>query len=198
MESRHTLIGFALLVLTVLVSGALAQEGAPSQEEMEAKWEKYATPGESHQLLDQFTGQWDLVMRWWMDPSAPPSEEKATADVQWILGDRFLREDVSGTMMGQPFQGFHTIGYDNFKEKYLFSWIDNTSTGMTTGEGTYDPAKKEITYTGVMDDYMTGERNKPIRYVTRIVDRDKRVFEFHDQSRGEQSKMGEIIYTRRK
>jgi hypothetical protein len=35
---------------------------------------------------------------------------------------------------------------------------------------------------GTMDDPMTGERNKKVKYVTRLVDADNHVFEMHDLS----------------
>jgi hypothetical protein len=69
---------------------------------------------------------------------------------------------------------------------------------MLTGEGTYDPAKKEITFTGTMDDFITGERNKPVKYVMRIVDNDSHILEIHDLALGEKSKVGEMMYTRKK
>jgi hypothetical protein len=48
-----------------------------------------------------------------------------------------------------------------------------------------------------MDDPMTGEKNKAMRVITRIVSADKHTFEMHDPSLGEKSKVMEITYVRK-
>ncbi|MCP4655718.1 MAG: DUF1579 domain-containing protein, partial [bacterium] len=102
------------------------------------------------------------------------------SEVKWILDGHYLMEDFSSAMMGEAFQGIGIIGYDNFKQKYQYIWIDNTSTAMFTSLGDYDEPTQTFTYHGLMDEPMTGERDKKVKYVLRVVDEKTHVFEIHD------------------
>jgi hypothetical protein len=117
--------------------------------------------------------------------------------VRWILDGRFLQEDFNGEFMGKQFQGIGVTGYDNMKKKYVGSWIDSMSTGVFSSEGTADTDGKEFTFQGKMDDPMTGQKNKPFKWVVRILDADKHTFEMHDLTLGEKSKTMEMTYTRK-
>jgi len=56
-----------------------------------------------------------------------------------------------------------------------------------------------LTLYGKMDKPMTGEHNKNVKYVTRIVGPDKHIFEVHDLAIGEpNTKVVEVTYTRKK
>ena len=53
--------------------------------------------------------------------------------------------------MGPPstpptaFEGHGTETYDKGKKKYVGSWTDSMSTGLSTSEGTYDATSKTMT-----------------------------------------------------
>lgn len=170
----------------------------PDEAEMMKKWEAAATPGPNHKALEPLIGEWDLVTRFWMaGPDGPVMESKGTAKAHWILENRFVHEEVNGEMMGRPFHGMGVTGYDNLKKKYVSVWIDNAGTAISTSEGTADAGGKSFTLTGKMDDAMTGEKDKTIKYIIRIVSPEKRVLEMHDLSLGQKTKIGEITYTKK-
>jgi Protein of unknown function (DUF1579) len=194
-----------LCVLAALASPALSQEkqGAakmtPDMQEMMKKWTEAATPGEPHKFFEQFVGKWDMATRMWMEgPGKPPAETKGTAEIRWIMDGRFILEEVVGQVMGQPHKGLGVTGYDNFKKKYVGYWLDNTSTALFNIEGSLDQTGKVLTSYGRMDEPMTGEHDKLIKFVTRVVSKDKRIFEIYDLvgSPGE-FKAVEIVYTRK-
>jgi hypothetical protein len=106
----------------------------------------------------------------WMAPDAPPIESTATSDAEVEMGGRWLEEEFTGTMWGQPFQGENLLGYDNFREEYVSVWRDNLSTGTMITRGTYDPATKTLTMTGNVDDFMSGARDIPVRQVVTHTD----------------------------
>jgi hypothetical protein len=122
-----------------------------------AKMTALATPGENHKLLDYKVGKWNGHVTMWMAPGAPAMESEATSETKWIMGGRYLHEDVRGTFAGQPFEGLGISGFDNIKKKFVYTWVDNMGTGIMSGEGTYDAAKKMITSTSSMSDPMTGK-----------------------------------------
>lgn len=188
--------------------GKAAKEGQAAEEmaKMMAAWAKYAAPGEHHGHLGAMAGDWDLAVKWRMSPDAPMEEEKATSELTWILGGRFLLERVLGDaeeakkdpMMDGPFEGLGLMGYDNYKKKYVSMWVDTMGTMMLTEEGTCSQSGKVITLKGTHDDPITGKK-KNSRSVTRIVDKDKLVVEMYEEGPdGKEFRMMEITYTRKK
>jgi hypothetical protein len=172
-------------------------EGAPpGAEEMMKKMAEMAAPGPAHKALNPLAGEWNVSAKFWMG-GPEPTESKGTSNKRWIMGERFLQEDFKGEFMGQPFQGMGLTGYDKMKDKYVGMWIDSMGTAMAISEGKADTDGKVITMNGTMDDPMSGEKNKPVKYILRIASQDKHVMEMHDLSLGDKSKMGEITYTRK-
>jgi|SRR6266496_1040055 len=173
------------------------QPGAPDLEAMMKKWEAAATPGPAHQALEPLVGEWEVSSKWYMAPDAPPLESKGTSSTRWILGKRFLQDDFAGDFMGKPMKGLGLTGYDNLKKKYVGVWVDESGTGIFTNEGTADAAGKVFTFHGKMDDPMTGEKDKEMKFILRLLSSDKHTFEMHDLSKGNKSLCAEMTYTRK-
>jgi hypothetical protein len=114
------------------------------------------------------------------------------------MDGRFLLEELTGEVMGMPWRAMSIMGYDNFKKKYIVSHIDNLGTALYTGEGKFDTANKVLTSFGKMDEPMTGEHDKTVKYVTRMLSKDKYIFEIFDEVGGpNEYKAVEITYTRK-
>ena len=210
MKLRMLLFTITIVCASLLSAGqVLSQENkakgkedakpAADMQEMMKKWAEIATPGEGHKLLDQFVGKWDTVMRMWAEgPGKPPAESKGASELKWIMDGRYLLEESSGQMMGMSYRAMTIQGYDNFKKKYVFSYIDNMGTAIYTGEGKFDMGNKVLSSYGRMDDPMTGEHDKTVKYVTRVLGKDKYVFEIYDEVGGpNEFKALEITYTRK-
>jgi hypothetical protein len=205
MKSAFVFLCVIALAATVAFNNASAQEKkkskekVPSQEEMMKRWEEFMAPGDAHKNFEQFVGSWDVESKVWINgPKGDPSVSKGSAEYTLALGGRFLQQEFSGEMMGQPMKGFGYTGYDNFKKKYVSFWIDNMSTAMSTMEGSMDSGGKTLTMWGTMDEPATGEKGKKVKYVTRVVDKDKHVFESYDvTSYGEKQPVMVITYTRK-
>jgi len=172
------------------------ENAQPGADEMMKKMAELGAPGPAHKALSPLAGEWTVEAKFWMG-GPEPTESKGIATKHWILGGRFLQEDFKGEFMAQPFQGMGLTGYDKMKQKYVGLWVDSMGTAMASSEGAADADGKVITMNGTMDDPMTGEKNKPIKYILRIVSQDKHVMEMHDLSLGDKSKMGEITYARK-
>ena len=179
-------------------AAAATKAGEPNMEEMMKKQQEYSTPGAGHKVLDPLVGEWEVQARFWMGgPDGPATDSKGTAKTQWTLGGRYLQEDFSGEMMQQPFQGRGITAYDNFKKKYISTWTDTMSTGIFISEGSADEGGKVLTFLGKMDEPMTGQKDKPTKYIIRILGPDKHIMEMHDLTLGEKSKVFEMTYTRK-
>lgn len=204
MKGRMVLSGVVVVGLMALITGqVVSQEGKPKGQApgpgdamMEAAM-KFAEPGKFHAHLQPLAGRWTQSVKWWMAPGAPPQVSKGTSEYKWILGGRFLLQNVKGDVEGQPFEGLGMIGYDNFKKKYTSMWTDTMTTGISTALGTCDGSGKVFTLSGTQDDVFTGKSGQKFRTITRIINEDKHVDEMYlTGPDGQEFKTLEITYTR--
>ena len=112
-----------------------------------------------------------------------------------ILGGRVMLERFHGTMMGQPFEGMGTTGFDNVSQKWWGTWMDSMSTGMMATTGTCDGGKCE--FTGTYNDAMTGG-TLTMRMVSEHGQDSETMVMYGPGPDGKEVKMGELVYTRRK
>jgi hypothetical protein len=173
------------------------KDAGANEAAMMELWKKVGTPGPGHKRLEGLVGKWDYKMKAWTEPGEPPDESSGVSEFKWVLGKRFLQAESSGTFMKMPYESLWLLGYDNFKKKYVMNYTDNMTTAMIGGTGVISPDGKTITLFGVMDEWLTDEHDKPVKYVMRLGDKDRWSFEIHDLSL-EETKAIEITYTRKK
>ena len=187
-------------------SAPTGQPGAPDMQKMMQQMEEMAKLNENHKLLASLDGNWDYKIKFWMnpDPNAKPQESTGTATRKSIMGGRYVTMDVSGKMQmpgadgkmkDVMFKGMGIEGYDNVKQKFVASWIDNMGTGMEFSEGTYDPATKTLTYAMEMEP-MPGMKTK-VREVIKITDNKHMMLEWYETQGGQEKKTMEINYTKK-
>ncbi|HSE62137.1 MAG TPA: DUF1579 domain-containing protein [Thermoanaerobaculia bacterium] len=205
-SAKGILAGLAfLIVIAALAIGAdeKAKKTMPAAGKMDEKammemMAKYSTPGEEHKKLESFVGTWDTTAKMWMEPGAPPQESKGVSENKMALGGRFLEQSFEGTMMNQPFTGKGYTGYDIYKKQYVGTWMDTMGTAIMSATGKADPSGKMITFTGAMDDPMSGKK-MDFKEVVTLVDDDHHTFEmWMPGPDGKMFKMMEIQYTKRK
>lgn len=173
------------------------QAASPSpQEKAWMDWMQKNVPGDAHKQLAQCAGEWNMVVKSWMAPDAPPTSSAGTSSSKMILDGRYLQESASGSMGGMPFTGMGITGYDIASKKYETTWIDNMSTATFRANGTYDAATKTVTMNGTTYDPTVG-KDVPVKTVLRLIDDKSHVFEWWapDPS-GKMFKSMEITYTR--
>lgn len=192
------------LVLVLGVGATLAAQekkkpaAPPDEKAMMEAWEKAMTPGEMHQKLQPFVGNFDCRVRSWMDPNKPPEDSAGTSEAKWIFGDRFIEQTFEGSMMGQAFNGLGYTGYDNVKKKYVGTWMDSMGTGIYINSGTVDASGKIWTFKGNMDDPLTGKAISVDQKLT-LTDNDHHTFEMWMAGPdGKKFKTLEIEYSRKK
>ena len=198
----------ALFVLAVcLMTGPsavfAADEKAPAaapDAAMQAKMEemkKLGAPGENHKLLEPFVGNWKATVKFWMTPEGKPEESQGTSNNHWILDGRFVQQDFKGTSMGQPFEGLGFMGYDNIRGEFSSLWMDNMATGIMVGAGQYDTGAKAFNGNATVSCPMTGEKNRSMRTVCKVVDANHLTHEMYMNDKdGKEFKAMEISYER--
>lgn len=197
--SSHGLRRGAFVLTALLIVGGLGsadpvrgQEDAAETKkantvdmaEMMARAKRYTEPSEHHELLKRFLGTWDTATRITMAGMGGEAE-KGTTTFEWLVEGRWLRGSTTGTMMGIPLQSFLVLGYDNFKMSYVTAMVNSVDTALVTAEGDLDPGGKVLLLYGTLDEYLTGEHDKMVKYVWRFVSDDEIVLEVHDLPIGE-------------
>ena len=203
-----------LLWLAASAAAVIAPMAAPSQDkpakpkrsahpyendpkEMMRRWEETLPLNEHHAKLAPLVGEWDVESRTSMAPGAPAT--KGSAKITWLMEGRWLLLEQEDAAMGVPMRTVSITGYDNFKLKYVSTFVNSYTTAMLSAEGAFDKDNKSLLQYGHMDEPMTGEHDKTVRYVTRFLGPDRFAFEIHDLAIGEgDCKVMEHIYTRRK
>jgi hypothetical protein len=164
-------------------------------QEMMATYQKLATPGEQHKLLTGLAGSWTTKTKEWMDPQKPPVESTGTSNGKVLLDGRFLQQESSGNMHGEPYTGIWTIGYDNLLKRYVSTWIATMGTGIFQMDGTASEDGKTITFTGQHAEVGGGQMTH--RAIWKIVDSNTQEFVMYGTHHGGQEmKMLETVYTR--
>ena len=194
--THFTLIG---LCLVLSVSVAMAKEKQPAQMDMQAMMDTYkklAIPGEPHKQLASLAGSWTTKTKEWMDPSKPPMESTGTCEEKVLLDGRFLQQECTGDMMGQPFTSIGVTGYDNFTKKYVTTWMSSMGTGIFVMEGTGSADGKTITLHGSHKDPMGGDMKHHALW--KFVDANTQTFEMYGAHGNDKDmKMMEITYNRK-
>lgn len=163
---------------------------------MQKAWEAYMTPGDAHKMMAAEEGKWNNEMTFWMGAGGEPTKATTTAEIKMIMGGRYQEATYKGDMMGMPFEGRSTIGFDNSTKEVVSTWIDNMGTGMLVTRGEYDEATKTITSAGRMVDPITGKERK-VREIYTIVDDNTRKMEmFETLEGGNEYKSMEIVMKR--
>jgi hypothetical protein len=196
----RTLVSIVVSV-AALSAPAFAQEGevpqlTPEQQaEMEA-YMKAGALGPQHQLMAEHVGTYDVAIKSWMDPAAPPMESKGVAIRTLHMGGRVMHEEFSSDMMGIPFTGLSRSGYDNVSGMWWSTWTDSMSTGIMVAEGECDE-NHSCTFVGSYNDPVRGG-SVTNRYVAKWTSPDEQYFAMYGPGRdGTEVKMMEMLYTRR-
>ncbi len=196
---RFTSIGLTCLCMVMITTPVLAKDKKPSQMDMQAMMDTYkqlATPGEPHKLFASLAGSWTTTTKEWMEPGKPPTESTGSAEMKMLLDGRFLQQDYTSVMMGQPYSGIGLSAYDNLRKRYVSTWIDSMGTGIFVMEGTASADGKTIT--------LRGQHNEPgggvmtHRAIWKIADNNTQTFEMYGTHKGgKEMKMMEITYARK-
>ncbi len=172
---------------------------AAAMAQMMQQAAKFTKPGKHHKELERFVGTWTTQTQLFMGGQATPAT-KGEAEFSWLMPGRWLKGSWKGEfpMMG-PMEGFLLLGYDNFKQSFLFTQVTSMDTAMLHTEGDMDPSGNALLMYGTIDEYLTGEHDKMVKGIYRFPSADAMSLEVHDLPIGEaNTKVFEILYTRKK
>lgn len=175
--------------------GHEAHAGHDYQHAAMEAWTKASTPTERHANLAKLAGSWATTVKLWMDPSGEPMVTEGTMENRLIMGGRFLEGKLDGSFMGQPFNGYWLLGYNNVTEQHESIWVDNHGTGIYLYTGSSNEAGDEMTLRGKYKDPVTQDWVET-RSLMKIVSPDE-IQETVWEKRGDQEvRTMEIVYRR--
>src|SRR5438874_9533200 len=186
------------------VSAPAATAASPNPAEMMKQMMEMAKLNENHKLLADLAGSWSYTVKM-MAPGETPSTSTGSVTRKPVMNGRFFLGEFTGTMKmpgadGKmkdfTFKGMSVEGYDNVKQKFVSSWVDNMGTGILNSEGSYDPATKTFTYSGEVEP-VPGMK-VTVREVIKVTDKNHLTFEWYENGGGKETKTLEINYTRKK
>jgi uncharacterized protein DUF1579 len=153
-------------------------------------------PSKEHEIFKNDVGTWDATMKLFGVPGAEPTVSKCT-ETNELVGGMWLVSRFEGELMGMPFTGIGTWGYDPAEKKYVGTWIDNMSPYPQVLRGDYDAATKTLSAMAESRDPMSGEK-VTYQETVRSVDPNTRLFTMSlPDGKGGYQKMLEIEYKRR-
>lgn len=178
-----------------------APQDADEQAAMAAAWEsaqRYLALGPQHEKLKRFLGTWDTELRFTMAGMKDMPPEKGSTTWRWLTDGRWLMSDGTGTMMGQPIEQHTLLGYDPLKQKFVAAMVNGHEPFLLASEGYLTRDDDALILYGTMDEYLTGEHDKPVKYVWRFRSPDHITMEVHDLAIGEtDTQVVQIEYRRR-
>lgn len=165
-----------------------------------AKMMEYGKPGPMHAMMASWNGTWNGETTMWEYEGAAPKTSTGTAVNTMIMGGKYQSSKHSGNMMGMPFEGASTMGYDNATKKFVSTWIDNWSSGIMNMSGDWNEATKTLTLTGTMPDILRPGSECTLKENFKVVDDNTQILEMYgpDPKTGKEFKMMEIKLTRKK
>jgi hypothetical protein len=190
---------FAILsiagALSVSSVGVFAQSAEPTKNGVSAE---ASEPAKRREWLKQLVGEWDLQCKMYIQPDQPPAESAGTDSVR-ALGEHWVVAEAKSTMMGAPFNGILSLGYDPQEKRFHGTWIDSMGGHLWVYKGTLNDAGDTLTLETegpCMQDLSKTARYKEIIQVT---GKDSRTFTSNIETEdGKWTKILSIEYRRKK
>lgn len=160
------------------------------------EWASLGQPGSQHQLLQQLVGAWRVRITFWSSPESKGQVSHGTSESRWVLGGRFIQENFTGKVEGEPYTGMGMIGYDNGARGFKTVWLDSFNTSVASASGSYVEATKTFELVGEVYDPMRGGL-KEVRSTIHLATPDSYIFSMYDETpTGRRFKSFEMYYSR--
>jgi hypothetical protein len=155
------------------------------------------TPGEHHKAFARLAGDWIVAGRLWMDPADPPAETEGTARFDVVMNGLFVNEVLQMSVLGVPWEGRATFGFDNQSATHVSTWQDSFGSGILVFEGECTNHCREITMRS--DPYLDPRMKRFVRMktVSYLSDDDEARVEMYLVDGRTETQIGEIWYARK-
>lgn len=161
---KFAILSIAIAVL--FVCGALAQSTAPTKE---------AKPARDHEWLKQLVGEWEVQFKMYLQPDQPPVEAAGTDSVR-TLGEHWIIAETKTVMMGSPYHGILSLGYNALKQQFNGTWIDSFGGQLWVYKGTLNEAGDAMTLETEGPSLQSPDKTARYKETIQITGKDTRTF----------------------
>ena len=175
------------IAIALVVSSVLAQSPSTSP-----------APAKDQQWLKQLVGEWDMQFKMYMQPDQPPVESAGTDSVH-TLGDYWIIADTKTQMMGSPYHGRLSLGYNALKRQFNGTWIDSFGGQLWVYKGTLNDAGDTMTLETEGPSLENPDKTARYKEVIQTTGKDSRTFTSSFETEdGKWTKILTIDYRRKK
>jgi hypothetical protein len=132
-------------------------------------------PTAEHAYLTSHAGTWKVACQFFMEPGQPPMETTATETIEKV-GEFWTVSRYQTEMMGAPFVGRATLGFEPHTGQYVSTWVDSMNPVLCTMRGTKKGETLELQ--GKWYSCMTNSELVH-RTVEKTLSKDEHVFEMY-------------------
>lgn len=134
------------LCTTSLLCTAIAQQSdsAPAATAPDTRQAAPNTPPRDHEWLKGLVGEWTTTWKMYMGPDQPPIEAAGTDSVR-AVGDYWVVAEAKSEMLGAPYNGIMSLGYDAERKQFHGTWIDSFCGRLWVYKGTLNDAGDTLT-----------------------------------------------------
>lgn len=141
---------------------------------------RLSQPGPEHRWLDPLVGTFAVEMLVYPGPGAEPVVSKEVgATREWILGGRYLREELRGAVFGQPSARDGVLGYNRLERRFEWVTQDTFEPGQMIYLGRGDAGPRTFSMYGESTEAGFGAeptgRKRNLRFEFEIIDRNRNV-----------------------
>jgi len=154
------------------------------------------TPEKEHVWLQQLAGEWDSEAEIPAGEGQPPMKVTGTESAR-MLGGFWLHSETRSEMMGTPFVGVMTVGFDPATRKYVGTWVDSTTSRLWRYEGSVDGTGRILTLNSEGPHPSDPAKTAKYREVIEIQDKDHKTFTSQIEIDGKWERIIRVSYTRK-
>ncbi len=179
-------LAFLGVALAVFVSGVIAQSTPPG-----------TSRASDQEWLKQLVGEWDIEFKIHMQPEQRPTAAVGTDSVR-ALGDHWIIAETKTTMMGLPYSGVLSLGYDSQKKHFHGTWVDSFGGNLWVYTGTLNDERDTLTLETEGPNLQDPSRSARYKEVIQITCEDSRTFTSSTEAEdGTWTKIVTIKYSRK-
>jgi hypothetical protein len=150
-------------------------------------------PTAEHKQLAEHAGTWKVHCKFYMEPGQPPMETDAKETIE-MVGAFWTISKFESNMMGMPFVGRATVGYEPHAKRWVSTWVDAMTPALYVFHG--QKSGDTLTFTGEAWSCMTNSILEH-RTTEKRISKNEFLFEmFATMPDGKEIKMMSNLYKR--
>jgi hypothetical protein len=189
MKKLSMFLAAACIAITSSQFAFAAEDATPEMPEMPKAQEEHA-------WLEKLTGEWDSETT--IQPPGQPSMTLKGEERARMVGGFWYIAEATGDMMGVPYTGIMSLGYDINKKQYVGTWVDSMTDYLWVYKGKVEGKKLTLDAKGPCFLKPPGTMVN-FRETLELTDKDHKVFtSSYQEDDGSWKQIVTIKFTRKK